>query len=161
MHDFTHSLALSSAQHCTCKVIIETSLLQLPSKFDLLNTSAQSLDHTQASIEISTRQDGTLTTRPHPPLDPRKSTSDQRPGRCLSDHSQSHFFPPLAHYAANASLSEHQAVSACSKDPHPCLHGLWCWSRTLAMGQGTGHTSGQDPTHEGRRRSILAARDSG
>lgn len=74
---------------------------------------------------------------------------------------QSNLLPSLAHHAAHSVDTHHQTSPANSEDVDTCVHGMWSWSGTFAMGESTGTFAGEDWAHEGRRRSILAARNLG
>lgn len=90
----------------------------------------------------------------------RRATSDARPGR-KPRHPKPNIFSALQDHTASSNHAEHQTWSADPKDLDPCVHGLWCWERTFAMGQGSSTSPRKDSAHERCRRPILASRDPG
>lgn len=91
----------------------------------------------------------------------KRVCSSSHPRRQQSGDPQPDFLAALAHRAAN---SEHNASSqdwfAGSEDIDACLHGMRCGTRAITMGESAHSDPGQNRSHEGCSRSILASRDS-
>lgn len=87
---------------------------------------------------------------------PRRRPSVDCPGREQPVHPQPDLFAALEDHPAAALPAQCEARPAHPQDSHPRLHGVRCWSRALAMGQGSPALPRKDPTHEGSCEPILA-----
>lgn len=118
-----------------------------------------------SSVKVSSTllekdSDGPFAARPFGlrPPDHARSTIHSRPGaQQLAHNSWPDLVTPLTHHSTDPVDGDDQVEPANAKNPHSCLHGMWCRQGTVTMGQGACTSSRQDWTHEGRRRSVLAS----
>lgn len=94
-----------------------------------------------------------------PPPSHRRPPDHTRRPRQQFHYPEPHFVAPLTIHPAAPFDIERQAECQEPQDTNPCLHGLRCWPRTITMGQGSRPLPGQDRTHEGRSRHLLASRN--
>lgn len=132
--------------------------------FEHRHSTGASLGRLRLGTSIN-RHNGPVTqhtrfVRPPPDWRSRWASGYARPGRQQLDHPQSDLFAALSDYPAHPLHLEYQTSAADPKDSDPRLYGMWCWKGTVTMGQGSSSSPGQDWPHEGRRWTVLAARDS-
>ena len=122
-------------------------------------TSARDFSRDRFGTNVTHTDNGTV-------FDPSSSHS-RRPTTYKGQHRpQSHYpqpdvLSPFANHPAAPFDIERQTGCSQPQDIDPCVHGMWCWPRTVAMGEGTSTGPGQDRAHEGRSGHLLATGDFG
>lgn len=74
---------------------------------------------------------------------------------------QSNVITTFSHYPATAIDVGQIEQPTEPQDLDPRLHGMWCWKRTVTMGQSSSPNPRQNSTYERSSRAILAPRDLG